>query len=103
MANESAAFFLDACVRLGVGDLHQKMLGFGWTSLGAYAFSSSYNPAQASDEPFMTGVVDRLGLDRGHPRVTRLRRLFFEAYTFEAADMRRQLGFLCQLILQEVK
>ena len=90
MAEHSAAYFRDSCDQCGVLDLHKQLCDFGWPTLGKFAFSSSYMPGQPDDSAFIKAVVDRLGLDELDPRVAGLRRLFFEAYTVSASEMRRR-------------
>ena len=90
MAEHSAAYFRDSCEQCGVLDLHKQLCDFGWPTLGKYAFSSSYVPGQVDDSAFVKGVVKRLGLEEVDPRVAGLRRLFFEAYTVSASEMRRR-------------
>ena len=90
MTEHSTAYFQEACTACGVLDLHQKLCGFGWKTLGKYAFSSSYVPGQTDDSKFIEKVVVRCGLTEDDERVSGLRRLFFEAYTTVASEMRRR-------------
>jgi hypothetical protein len=90
MAEKSIAYFKESCIECGVGDLHTKMVALGWTTLGKFAFSSAYVPGTADETPFVNRVVKRLGVDPEDPRVDGLRRLFFEAYTVAASEMRRR-------------
>lgn len=89
MAEDSAALFQEACVKCNVGDLHKSLVKCGWSTFGQFAFSSSYMPGQADDAPFFKGVVAKLNVDADDVRVSGLRRLFFEAYTVAASEMRR--------------
>ena len=89
MAEHSVAYFRDACEQCGVLDLHKQMCDFGWPTLGKFAFSSSYVPGQIDDSNFVKHVIKRLGLDEMDVRVAGVRRLFFEAYTVSAFEMRR--------------
>ena len=84
------AYFREACVSNGVADLHQKLCDFGWPTMGKFAFSSSYVPGQPDESKFIKNVVVRLGLTEDDIRVSGLRRLFFEAYTVAASEMRRR-------------
>ena len=90
MAEKSIAYFKESCIECGVGDLHAKMGTFGWTTLGKFAFSSNYVPGSSDDSSFITRVVKRLGVDPDDARADGLRRLFFEAYTVAASEMRRR-------------
>ena len=92
MAEDSKPYFREVCARLGLASVLPQMIEKGWASMGAFAFSSSYAPGQATEEAFMAGVVERLGLTRESPLVPTLRRLFFEAYTQSAMEMRRRQG-----------
>ena len=89
MAEDSKVHFKDVCTRLGLASVLPFMETKGWDTIGTFAFSSSYSPGHATDEAFMAGVVDRLCLERESPLVPALRRLFFEAYTQAAMEMRR--------------
>jgi hypothetical protein len=62
-----------------------------WTSFRRFAFSTSYNPAQASDAAFVAGVVDALQVPHDSPMVGGLRSLFFESYTIAAHALRARL------------
>ena len=90
MAEYSTAFFKDACTQNGLADLYDKMVGFGWSTLGRFAFSSAYVPGQIDESAFVKGVVVRLGLTEDDMRISGLRRLFFEAYTTSASELRRR-------------
>ena len=90
MAEHSVAYFKDACIQNGLADLYDKMVRFGWSTLGRYAFSSGYVPGQLDDSAFVKGVVERCGLTIDDVRVSGLRRLFFEAYTTSASELRRR-------------
>ena len=90
MAETSVAYFREACVGNEVLDLHQQLCDFGWRTMVKFAFSSSYIPGQPDDSKFIEKVVKRLGLTEDDTRVSGLRRLFFEAYTVAASEMRRR-------------
>ena len=64
----------------------------GWTTLGEFAYASSYVPGQGPDTAFCTGVLEAiLGPNYSdHPDTARLRRLYFEAHTPSIADLRRR-------------
>ena len=90
MAEDSIAHFKEVCSRLGLTSIVPQMAAKGWDTLGSFAFSSSYAPGQPTDEAFMVGVVERLGLERESQLLPGLRRLFYEAYTQSAMEMRRR-------------
>ena len=75
----------------GVTDtLLDKMAKYGWTTMGTYAFSSPYLQGQGEDK-FGTLVVQKLLDDPDHADGPKLRRLFFEAYTLTAGDIRSRM------------
>ena len=90
MAEHSVPFFKNACMENGLAEIYDKMVRFGWTTLGKYAFSSGYVPGQLDDSAFIKGVVERCGLTADDLRVSGLRRLFFEAYTTSVSELRRR-------------
>ena len=87
----STAYFRECCANNGVLDLHPELVKKGWATLGKFAFSSSYIPGHVDDSPFIKKVVNKLGLDEDDERTSGLRRLFYEAFTTSAAEMRRRL------------
>ena len=90
-ALDSAAFFAQRATQLGLADLLQEMDNNEWTTMGAFAFASSYQPGGAGEAEFAREVVETLTGDRASPRKAALRRLYFEAFTMVAADMKRRL------------
>ena len=63
----------------------------GWDTLGNFAFSCAYVPGSPDESAFLDKVVTPvLGADS--PKAAALRRLFFEAYTMAAADLRWSVG-----------
>ena len=63
------------------------MYALGWDTLGNFAFSCSYVPGSPDDASFISGVVVPI-LGDDHTKAAALRRLFFEAYTIAAADLK---------------
>jgi hypothetical protein len=63
----------------------------GWETMANFAFSTSYAPGQADDSNFIEGVLVPILGDGASPQAAALRRLFFESYTMNVAEMRRKL------------
>jgi hypothetical protein len=66
----------------------------GWKTLGSFAFACAYTPGVGSDDAFKAEVLTPLLGDEQDPRRTQaagVRRLFFEAYTLVAADLRSKV------------
>lgn len=91
---ESEAYFDARMTTLGVPlPAQADMRTRGWTSMGSYAFSSTYNPNHPDDAAFVQGVLLPI-LGVGHatdPAAPRLRRLLFEAHTVSVQDLRRRV------------
>lgn len=62
----------------------------GWTTHGTYAFSVATQPG-ADEQAFLDGVIVPLLTTPDHPEAPKLRRLFFEAHTLTAAELRRKV------------
>ena len=62
----------------------------GWSTHGTYAFSVATQPG-ADEQAFMDGVIVPLLTTPDHPEAPKLRRLFFEAHTLTAAELRRKV------------
>jgi len=93
---ESTAVFETRAKAIGLSDaVIASAKALGWSSLGAFAFSCAYTPGVGSDESFKKDVVEALlGADPADPRRTQtasLRRLFFEAYTLVAANLKSKV------------
>eukprot|EP00973_Karenia_brevis_P048074 6671442-Karenia_brevis.AAC.1 len=92
MALESHAVFASRLAALGLeAQLIDVIKGKGWGTLGAFAFSSSYTPGQPDDAKFIADVVVPVLGDANHPQKSVLRRAYYEAFTMEAADLRRKV------------
>lgn len=91
MALESEAVFFARLKAVGLGDeVVAKFREKGWTTLGAFAFSSSYTPGQTDDAPFKEVLRAVLAEPEG-PQAALVRRVFFEAYTMAAADLKKRI------------
>ncbi len=94
MALESGAFFRERAAAIGLNDATVEALTVqGWSTLGEFAFATPQAPgASADDVVFRRDVVaPALGEEPEPARVAQLRRLFFEAYTMVASDMRSRV------------
>jgi hypothetical protein len=94
MALESGAFFRERASSIGIDDATVQALTVqGWSTLGEFAFATAQAPGTSSDDTqFRRDVVEpALGANPGPGPVAQLRRLFFEAYTMVASDMRSRV------------
>eukprot|EP00971_Amphidinium_carterae_P319870 6358082-Amphidinium_carterae.1 len=88
----SEVCFFDKVKELGFDDTAiQAFRDQGWTTLASFAFSSTYSPGQPDDTPLKDQVGKVLfGDNVSGAQMTRVRRLFYEAYvTFEATMKHR--------------
>jgi hypothetical protein len=90
MALDSKAVFEARIKELGLQDVASAIVGEGWTTFGAFAFSCSYTPGNVDDSSFVSDVIQPvLGVD--HQRLRpQLKRLFFEAHTMAIMDVQRR-------------
>jgi hypothetical protein len=92
---ESEAVFVTRAKAMGIDEAvidAAKLLG--WKTLGSFAFSCAYTPGVGSDDAFKAEVLTPLLGDANDPRRSQaagVRRLFFEAYTLVAADLRSKV------------
>ena len=63
----------------------------GWVTLSTFAFASSWTPGSGDDKAFKDQVLAPLLGDESHPDVPKIRKLYFEAFTMVAADLRSKL------------
>ena len=91
-AIESKAVFAARALALGIdAQTLTAMEALGWTTLGSFAFSCSYVPGQADDAAFKVDVLTALFGNPVNRLAAPLRRLYFEAYTLSAHDMKNKL------------
>eukprot|EP00971_Amphidinium_carterae_P197260 3915415-Amphidinium_carterae.2 len=64
----------------------------GWTTFATYGFSSTYQPGQSDDTPFVKHVLDPILGQEMAVHAPKLRRLLFESYTACAAEMKGRVG-----------
>ena len=73
-------------------DAHKdEMARRGWTTLSTFAFASSWAPGSGDDAAFVTQVVTPILGRADHPDLPKLRKLYHEAYTVVAAELRQRL------------
>ena len=91
MALDSVAAFEERIRELRLQDHLERFRGRGWTTFGTFAFAADYTPGHGDPAKFTEEVVvPALGSAEHADRYV-LRRLFFEAYTLVAADLRRRV------------
>jgi len=101
MALDSAAVFRDRVIELGLGECLTGDDGAGgdtgtfgragWTTYADLAFATSHVPGQPEGEAFNRDIVVAALGREDHPKRSSLRRLFFEAFTLAAADLKRRV------------
>ena len=68
----------------------QKLTAAGMTSMALFAFSCNYAPGNSDDKPFMDMIVRVLGADPSMQQTSCMRRLFAEAFSTVAAEIKNQ-------------
>ena len=91
MALDSTATFESRVRDLGLGGIFDRFVDLGWTTLGALAFSAGTPGAPSSEAAFDERVVGPLVGTTASSQAALVRRLYFEATTLAAADMRRRV------------
>ena len=90
-ALDSKSFFQERCRIIGVLEGTISLLeAKGYRTMAGWAFCCSYVPGGASEEPLLAVIDDILGA-RDAAQLPALRRLFFEAYTMAASDMKSRV------------
>ena len=84
---DSQATFEDKVKSLGLGDFLPKLNALGFKTLGEFAFAENFTPGSSDDSKWMANVAKPI-LGENMTLVPKLRRLFFEAYTLMASDMK---------------
>ena len=76
---------------LDLGELKPQFAARGWSCLGDYAFATPYAPSAVDDGALTRDVVEvGRNLERNDAKAPKLRRLFFEAYSLAASDVRQK-------------
>jgi hypothetical protein len=91
MSIDSEAVFADRVHTLRLSAHLSRFTELGWLTYADLAFSTSYVPGQGDDARFLTDVALRGLGDAAHKDLAGLRRLFFEAFSLAAADLRRKV------------
>jgi hypothetical protein len=93
MALDSKAHFEQRLTELELHDLLPRFTAKGWTSAGAFAFSTTFVPGSADDAAFKRQVLEPLvGLEHVEgPQAPSIRRLFYESYTMAVAELKRKV------------
>ena len=91
MSFDSEAYFSERINEVGLQACLHQMQGFGWRTMSSFAFASAYLPGSQDDTAFKREVIERLTGDPESAHGPQLRRVFFEAYTMAAADVRRRV------------
>ena len=91
MALDSAASFAARVRDLGLGELLPRFEELGWCNMGTLAFSAGSPGAPSSEAAFDERVVIHLAGSSATPQAANIRRLYYEATTLAAADMRRRM------------
>ena len=88
---ESHAVF-DAKLRdMGLDGYKDEMSRRGWTTMSTFAFASSWSPGSGDDQAFINQVARPLLGAADHADLPKLRKLYHEAYTIVAAELRSRL------------
>ena len=89
---DSAAVFAARAVAIGItpGGF-EKLVAAGFNTMNKFAFSSTYAPGSADDKPLRDLLVEVLGEAPPLGQLAAYRRLFFEAYTLAASDLRARV------------
>ena len=92
---DSSAVFEGRCREMGLlPDEAARLKSRGWNSFALLAFACSYTPGQADDTNLVRlgAIITGTGADDPpEDRMPVVRRLFFEAYTLAAADLRSRV------------
>jgi hypothetical protein len=90
MSLDSVAVFEERVRLLELSEHLERFRAQGWTTLGNFAFASDFVPGVSDGEIFVKDVVVPGLADPAHPDRLKLRRLYVEAYTLAAYEMRRR-------------
>ena len=88
---DCAAVFRARAQDLGLEEPHVNALaGKGWDMFSRFAFASSHTPGNPDDSSYIEAVQNAVLGTGDQPLAPVLKRLYFEAYTAVAADLRRK-------------
>ena len=92
MATESEAVFRARAKAVGLSDVQVSQLSTaGFRDLGTFAFACAYTPGAADDTPLVDLVTQVAGGTPSAAGLAAYRRLYFEAHTLAAAELRARL------------
>ena len=90
MSLDSAAAFNERVIHRGLEAHLAHFQSIGWRTFGDIAFVSAYAPG-GDEALFVSDIILRGLRDADHIDKPRLRRLYWEAFTLNTADLRRQV------------
>ena len=89
---DSEPNFRARAVALGLADdVVEALCTNGVNTLAKFAFSSAYVPGNSDEAPFVTTMTTALGADPTLGQLASLRRLFHEAYSLTAAELKHSV------------
>ena len=89
MSLDSCAVFAARITELGLASVAGTFTDQGWSTYAEFAFATSFTPG-SDDTVFARDVLDKLSTS--DPRIRAAgRRLFFEAFTLAAADLKKRV------------
>lgn len=90
---ESTAVFESRALAMGLSSVEiGNLVSNGWGSFATFAFAANFVPGSANDSEFVQLCATVCGADPAPPaRIPLIRRLYFEAYTLAAADLRQRV------------
>lgn len=88
---ESEAVFSSRLRTCGLQAYEAAFGARGWKTLSTFAFASSWAPGSGDDTAFVNQVLRPLGIGADHADTPKIRKLYFEAFTMVAADLRSKL------------
>ena len=91
MALDSAATFMARVRDLGLSDFAESLAERGWGTLGGLAFAAGSPGLPSTDAALDVKVITPILGSPDHVKSSALRRLYFEAYTIAASELRRRL------------
>ena len=89
---DSASVFKQRANEVGMSEAHSdRVVASGFGTLAKFAFSCNYSPGQADEAPLLAAVTAIIGAAPTGAEMGVFRRLFFEAYTLAANDLKSRL------------
>ena len=89
---DSAAVFASRAMAIGVSlEGLAKLTSAGLDTMNRFAFCSTYSPGSTDNKPLRDLLTEVLGDASSLARMAAYRRLFLEAYTLAASDLRAKV------------